>query len=162
MPLASPRRSAGARSGPLAALARGRHQHGRQGRMAGRRLCRAALADGENTRKSTCEPAAASRRLGPRSDATLTSTMARGRIRRFGGQTPDQAHLNQPTPIPAGRNQGGNPLSRSPDAVQTNRATSWHVETPVDLVLSVESHGPWTGQSYSDHRASMTAYALRP
>lgn len=38
----------------------------------------------------------------------------------------------------------------------------WDVVTPVDLVLSVESHGPWAGQSYSDHRASMTAYALRP
>jgi hypothetical protein len=43
----------------------------------------------------------------------------------LGGRTPDQAWLNQPTPIPARRhNHGGDPLSSSPDIVQTNRATS--------------------------------------
>ena len=38
----------------------------------------------------------------------------------------------------------------------------WDVDTPVDAVFSVESHGPWAGQSYSDRQAAMTVYALHP
>ena len=38
---------------------------------------------------------------GPRSGATSASTTGRGPIRRLAGGHPDQAYLNQPTPIPA-------------------------------------------------------------
>lgn len=47
-----------------------------------------------------------------------------------------------------------------PDDMPSN--TVWDVDTSVDVVFSVESHGPWAGQSYSDERASMTVYAVQP
>jgi putative transposase len=56
------------------------------------------------------------------------------------GQTPDQAYLNQPTPIPAAGNQGAYPRNGSPEAVQTNRANFQDVPGRIIAIGRLKEH----------------------
>ena len=60
---------------------RHRNQHGRQGRLAGQRVRRAAMADASNTRRSTCMPTRACRMRVPRLGGISISTIAAARTR---------------------------------------------------------------------------------
>ena len=100
-----------------------RHQHGRQGRLAGQRLRRAAVASRSNTRRCICEPTTASARPALRSAAIWTSTMAADRIRAL-----TAPHPIKPTSTRCQSAWRPNPGRRSTyrrgKSVQTTGATS--------------------------------------
>jgi putative transposase len=79
-----------------------------------------------NTRRFTCAPTAASPRRGPRLVAISDSTTERGPIRRWAGGRRTRPILTGRRRSRRRRNQGGDPLNGSPEAVQVNRASSHH------------------------------------
>lgn len=83
-------------------------------------------ASGErlNTRRSICEPTAVSPKPGQRSAAILASTTADARIHHLTGKHPIRPTLTCLRPRRWRHNRGGNPLTKRPETVQTNRAIS--------------------------------------
>ena len=87
-----------------------------------------ASGEPSNTKRFTCGPTPASRKPAPGSAAILASTTADAHIHRLTAKRPIRPTSNSRCPKWRRHNQGGNPLRKRPEHVQTDRATSFSRE----------------------------------
>lgn len=95
------------------------------GRGAWRTTCSSSGCGGpSSTRRSTCAPTPASQRRAPRSAGTSPSTMPGAHTRALTDKPRTRRTSTRCSQSRPQHNRGGNPLSQTPEPVQTNRTTS--------------------------------------
>ena len=99
-------------------------QHGRKKGPGGITSSSSGSGGPSNTRRSTCGPMPACPRPAPRSGATSASTTPAAHIHRLTAKPQIRLTSTRCCRFRWQHNQGGNPLKKRPEPVQTNRATS--------------------------------------